>query len=254
MASVGLEGLKTQDLIAEELGISSMSMPARTIGDHLTEYITILAMLAATSSKMAREVYTMMKQEFGEVEEPVPVGAVGSSTMPQKRNPRLSQDVVAWASEVRTFVPMSLEAMQTEHEADKTTSMMINTAINRVCLLTGEIIDGLNEIFSDINLFPERMRKNLDLSGGLIMSERVMLELGKEIGRQRAHDVVYEAAQRAVNEGRAFNETLAEEKEIASLLSAEQIEDLLDPEQYTGLCAYFAEKFAEKARVVSDKL
>ena len=72
MASVGLEGLKTQDLIAKELGIGSMTMPARTIGDHLTEYITILAMLAATSSKMAREVYTMMKQEFGEVEEPVP--------------------------------------------------------------------------------------------------------------------------------------------------------------------------------------
>ena len=136
MASVGLEGLKTQDLIGKELGIGSMTMPARTIGDHLTEYITILAMLAATSSKMAREVYTMMKQEFGEVEEPVPEGAVGSSTMPQKRNPRLSQDVVAWASEVRTFVPMSLEAMQTEHEADKTTSMMMDTAINRVCVLT----------------------------------------------------------------------------------------------------------------------
>ena len=210
MASVGLEGLETQRLIGEELGLGSMTMPSRVIGDHLTEYITILAMLAATSTKMAREIYTMMKQEFGEVEEPVPVGAVGSSTMPQKRNPRLCQDVVAWASEIRTFVPMSLEAMQTEHEADKTTSMMINTAINRVCLLTGEIIGGLNEIFSDINLFPERMRKNLDLSGGLIMSERVMLELGKEIGRQRAHDVVYEAAQRAVNEGRAFNEPLAE--------------------------------------------
>ena len=132
--------------------------------------------------------------------------------------------------------------------------MMINTAINRVCFLTGKIIDGLNEIFSDINLFPERMRKNLDLSGGLIMSERVMLELGKEIGRQRAHDAVYEAAQRAVNEGRAFSETLAEEKEIASLLSTEQIDDLLDPERYTGLCAYFAETFAEKARLISRDL
>ena len=254
MASVGLEGLKTQDLIAKELGIGSMTMPARTIGDHLTEYITILAMLAATSSKMAREVYTMMKQEFGEVEEPVPEGAVGSSTMPQKRNPRLSQDVVAWASEVRTFVPMSLEAMQTEHEADKTTSMMMDTAINRVCVLTGYIVDGLNQIFSDIKLFPERMRRNLDLSGGLIMSERVMLELGKKIGRQRAHDAVYDAAQRSVTEGRGFRETLAEEREVSSLLSEEQISDLLDPEQYTGLCAYFAEIFAEKARVVSRNL
>ncbi len=205
MASVGMEGLRTQDLIAKNLGLSSMSMPSRTIGDHLTEYITILAMVAATASKMAREVYTLMKQEFGEVEEPVPVGAVGSSTMPQKRNPRLSQDVVAWAAEVRAFVPLALEAMQTEHEADKTTSMMINSAIDRVCDLTGNIVQGLNEIFSDIRLFPERMRENLDLTGGLIMSERVMLALGSEMGRQRAHDVVYEAAQRSVNVNRPIS-------------------------------------------------
>ena len=254
MASVGLEGLRTQDLIAKNLGLSSMSMPSRTIGDHLTEYITILAMVAATASKMAREVYTLMKQEFGEVEEPVPVGAVGSSTMPQKRNPRLSQDVVAWAAEVRTFVPLALEAMQTEHEADKTTSMMINSAIDRVCELTGNIVQGLNEIFSDIRLFPERMRENLDLTGGLIMSERVMLALGSEMGRQRAHDAVYEAAQRSVNENRPFTETLSEEEEVASRLTNEEIRDLLDPEQYTGLCSYFAETFAEKARECAGEL
>ena len=254
MASVGIEGLRTQDLIAKNLGLSSMSMPSRTIGDHLTEYITILAMIAATASKMAREVYTLMKQEFGEVEEPVPVGAVGSSTMPQKRNPRLSQDVVAWAAEVRTFVPLALEAMQTEHEADKTTSMMINSAIDRVCELTGNIVQGLNEIFSDIRLFPERMRENLDLTGGLIMSERVMLALGSEMGRQRAHDAVYEAAQRSVNENRPFTETLLEEEEVASRLTNEEIRDLLDPEQYTGLCSYFAETFAEKARECAREL
>jgi adenylosuccinate lyase len=203
---------------------------------------------------MAREVYTMMKQEFGEVEEPVPLGAVGSSTMPQKRNPRLSQDVVAWASEVRTFVPMSLEAMQTEHEADKTTSMMINSAIDRVCNLIAKILDTLNEIFSGLTLFPDRMRKNLDLSGGLIMSEKIMLELGKEMGRQKAHDVVYEAAQKAVNEGRPFRETLFEEKDVSSRLTEIQIEDLLDPSKYTGLSAYFAEIFAEKARNLATEL
>ncbi|MAO75249.1 MAG: adenylosuccinate lyase, partial [Chloroflexi bacterium] len=142
MASVGMEGLETQKLMAEELGFTSMSMPARTIGDHLTEYILNLAMFAATSSKMAREIYTLMKQEFGEVEEPVPDGAVGSSTMPQKRNPRNCQDIVAWAAELRTMVPMSLEAMQTEHEADKTTSMMINVAIDRSCELADKIVSS----------------------------------------------------------------------------------------------------------------
>jgi adenylosuccinate lyase len=80
--------------------------------------VCLLGLLAATSSKMGREVYTLMKQEFGEVEEPVPPGTVGSSTMPQKRNPKLSQDVVAAAAQVRALVPLALEAMQTEHEAD----------------------------------------------------------------------------------------------------------------------------------------
>ena len=248
MASVGREGLRTQDLMAEELGMESMTMPSRVIGDHLTEYVLLLAMFAATSNKIAREIYTLMKQEFGEVEEPVPLGTVGSSTMPQKRNPRLCQEILAWSTEVRTYVPMALESMQTEHEADGSTGKMIDVALDRACILSYRIITALREIFGDIKVFPERMRSNLDLSGGLIMSERIMLELGREMGRQRAHDVVYEAAQRSVNENIPFAKTLAEEPEITSRLSESDLEELLDPEHYTGLCRHFAETFAEKAR------
>ena len=248
MASVGMEGLETQKLMAEELGFTSMSMPARTIGDHLTEYILNLAMFAATSSKMAREIYTLMKQEFGEVEEPVPDGAVGSSTMPQKRNPRNCQDIVAWAAELRTLVPMSLEAMQTEHEADKTTSMMINVAIDRSCELANKIVDSSIYIFSDLKVFPDRMRKNLDLSGGLIMSEQIMLELGKKLGRQRAHDVVYDAAQDSAKTGVDFISALNEQAEITQNFKPDEIKSMLDPEEYLGLCVYFAEYFAAEAK------
>ncbi len=248
MASVGMEGLQTQNLMAKELGFTSMSMPARTIGDHLTEYILNLAMFAATSSKMAREIYTLMKQEFGEVEEPVPDGAVGSSTMPQKRNPRNSQDIVAWAAELRTMVPMSLEAMQTEHEADKTTSMMINVAIDRSCELADKIVSSSIDIFTDLKVFPDRMRKNLDLSGGLIMSEQIMLELGKKLGRQRAHDVVYDAAQHSAKTGVDFISALNEQQEITQNFKSDEINSMLDPEQYLGLCVYFAEHFAAEAK------
>ena len=248
MASVGMEGLETQKLMAEELGFTSMSMPARTIGDHLTEYILNLAMFAATSSKMAREIYTLMKQEFGEVEEPVPDGAVGSSTMPQKRNPRNCQDIVAWAAEISTMVPMSLEAMQTEHEADKTTSMMINVAIDRSCELADKIVSSSIYIFTDLKVFPDRMRKNLDLSGGLIMSEQIMLELGKKLGRQRAHDVVYDAAQHSAKTGVDFISALNEQQEITQNFKSDEINSMLDPEQYLGLCVYFAEYFAAEAK------
>ncbi len=254
LASLGEIGLAIQDGMAQRLGMASMSNPSRTIGDHLAEYITILALLAATCSKIGREVYTQMKQEFGEVEEPVPEGTVGSSTMPQKRNPKLAQDVVAGAAQVRALVPLALEAMQTEHEADRTTSVMMDKALNEACILTGDILQRMVNLFDGIRVFPERMRRNLDLSGGLIMSEAVMLELGRQIGRQQAHDAVYEAAQASFLEGRSFAETLAEEPEVSSRLAPEQIDALLDPTAYTGVCSVFAERGAKQAREVAAGL
>src|SRR5689334_20843884 len=101
-ASLGRQGPPVQAAIGRLLGFGSMTVPSRALGDHLAENICILGLLAATSSKIGREIYTLMKTEFGEVEEPVPPGTVGSSTMPQKRNPKLCQDIIAAAAEVRT--------------------------------------------------------------------------------------------------------------------------------------------------------
>jgi adenylosuccinate lyase len=98
------------------------------------------------------------------------------------------------------------------------------------------------------------MRRNLDLSGGLIMAESLMLELGKQIGRQRAHDVVYDAAQAAATEGRAFRELLAEDARVAAHLTPSQIDALLDPSRYIGLCPQFAERGAVRAREVAAAL
>ena len=204
----------------------------------------------ATCSRMAQEVIQLMKQEYGEVEEPWSEGTVGSSTMPQKRNPKHCQNIVAQALELKTIVPLALDSMQQEHEADGAADKTINIAIDKACILTGGIITNLNHLFKGLNVFPERMRENLDLSKGLIMSERIMLALGAQIGRQRAHDVIYDAAQKAVNEERSFKETLQEEDEMTSHFSSEDIDDLLDPETYTGLCIYFADTFSARAQKV----
>jgi adenylosuccinate lyase len=144
--------------------------------------------------------------------------------------------------------------MQTEHEADRTTSMMIDHAVTEACELTGDILQRLVVLSTGLQLFPQRMRQNLDLSGGLIMSEALMLELGKHIGRQRAHDAVYEAAQATATTGRPFRDLLAEDTQVSERLSAEQIETLLDPAQYTGLCQQFAEHGAVHARKVAMAL
>ena len=105
-ASLGKQGPPVQAGIGRQLGFGTMTVPSRALGDHLAENICLLGMLAATCGKIGREVYTLMKTEFGEVEEPVPPGTVGSSTMPQKRNPKLCQDIIAASAEVRAMVPL----------------------------------------------------------------------------------------------------------------------------------------------------
>ena len=253
-ASLGKHGPPVQAGIARHLGMGSMQVPSRTLGDHLAENICILGMLAATCGKIGREIYTLMKTEFGEVEEPVPPGTVGSSTMPQKRNPKLCQDIIALAAEVRTSVPLALEAMQTEHEADRTTSLMMDAAEARACIAMGDLLSRLGEVLRGLRLDPARMRRNLDLGGGLIMAEAVMLELGAILGRQHAHDVVYDAAQAAFLEGRPFSAMLAADPRVTAHLDSAGLERLLDPVAYTGLCADMARQAAGRARIASARL
>ena len=144
--------------------------------------------------------------------------------------------------------------LSSEHEADGTTSRMMDRALDDACVLTGDILHNLIALFTGIQVFPERMRQNLDLSGGLIMSEAIMLELGEQIGRQQAHDAVYDAAQASVIQDRPFRETLAEVREISSRLTPEQLEALLDPTGYTGVCSMLAERGATKARETVDAI
>ena len=251
-ASFGDQGLAVQHALAEELGLASMPVPGRTIHDHNAEYVAILALLATTSRKIADELYTLMKPEFGEIEEPVPPGTVGSSTMPQKRNPKLAQDIRAAAAQVQALLPLALDAMRTEHEADGSTSQMIERALFGSVELVGDILARLEAIFADLRVFPERMRENLGLSGGLIMSERVMLALGERVGRQRAHDIVYEHAQQSAIDGTPFRELLVGDTEVGEHLSAAELDDLLDPAAYTGACAAMAREQAARGREVAS--
>jgi 3-carboxy-cis,cis-muconate cycloisomerase len=253
-ASLGKQGPPVQQGIGRQLGFGSMTVPSRALGDHLAENICILGLLAATCGKIGREIYTLMKTEFGEVEEPVPPGTVGSSTMPQKRNPKLCQDIIAAAAEVRGLVPLALEAMTTEHEADRTTSLMMDAAESRACIAMGDILSRLGEIVRGLRVDPKRMRANLDLGGGLIMAEAVMLDLGAAIGRQHAHDVVYDAAQAAFVEGRSFSDLLAADSRVTAHMKPEAIQALLDPTAYTGLCAEMAREGAARARAAAEDL
>jgi len=124
-------------------------------------------------------------------------------------------------------------------------------AIVQSCELTGDLLQRLIVLFDGLQVFPARMRENLDLSGGLIMAEALMLELGKQIGRQRAHDAVYDAAQASVTQSRPFRDTLAEDPHVSAGFSQAQMDALLDPARYTGLCREFAERGAAAGREIA---
>lgn len=246
-ASLGDRAPEVQAGIAKRLGLVPMAVPARSIVDHFAEFACVLGLLGATSGKIGREIYTLMKTEFGELEEPVPAGTVGSSTMPHKRNPQLCQDILSMSSEIRALVPLALEAVQSEHEADHCPGTSFE-AIARASFLTGEVLERIHLIVVGLRLNPQRMRSNLDLSGGLISSEAIMLELGRTIGRQHAHEVVYEAAQASASQEKSFPELLASDPRVTAHLSRSAIDSLLDPTSHTGYSAKIAHEQAKTAR------
>ncbi len=254
VASFGDEGLDVQVRLAAHLDMPAMQVPARSIMDHLVEHVMLLGLLAATCGKFGYEIYTGMKQEFGEVEEPISPGTVGSSTMPQKRNPHLSQDVMAYAAQIRTMVPLAMESVMTEHEANRQTSLMMRYAEREVCTLMGDTLERVRLLAEGLVLKPERMRANLDLTDGLIMAEPMMLALGEYVGRQEAHDIVYDTAQEAAVGDKTFIELLSTDKRVTGHLSTGQIEKLLDPTAYTGLCAKMAVEQADRARKLAAEL
>ena len=132
---------------------------------------------------------------------------------------------------------------------------MMDSAEARACIATGDMLARLGEIMRGLQRRSrERMRANLDLGGGLIMAEAVMLELGAAIGRQHAHDVVYDAAQAAFVEGKPFSDLLAADPRLTDAYGSRGDRQLLDPTAYTGLCAEMARDGAVRARTAAARL
>jgi len=250
-ASLGQAGPRVQDAVAARLGLAPMAVPSRAIADSFAEYVCLLGLLGATGTRMALEVFQLMKTELGEVSEPAPPGTVGSSTMPHKRNPQLSDDCITIGAQLRALVPLALEGMLHDHEVDGAHSAMLDDALERACVLAGDLLARLEVIVSGLKVDPARMRANLALSGGMISSEAVMLGLGQAIGRQTAHEVVYDAARA---EGTTFAVALKRDPRVTAHLDAAAIDRLLDPAGHTGLSEGIARAAAQRARATAHDI
>ncbi|MDR1432227.1 MAG: adenylosuccinate lyase family protein [Propionibacteriaceae bacterium] len=246
-AAMGPLGPKVQAELADILGLGQATHPGRTVVDSLAEYVAALGLLAATTEQIGREIYSLMRTEYGEVEEPMPPGTVGSSTMPQKRNPHICQDIIARSASVRGAVPLAMEAMIVEHEADRSRHLLMQEELSTACIAMGDVLVRVEHVIEDMTYDPDRMGRNLNLSGGLIMAEAVMMRLGETLGRQQAHDLVFDAAQSAADGQGTFAELLMVNADIRSRLSEDAIAGLLDPASYLGEAPMIARGTAARA-------
>jgi 3-carboxy-cis,cis-muconate cycloisomerase len=232
--------------LAAELNLAPAAIAWHTARDSFGEFVALCGLLTATLGKVAREVAVLQQNEFGEVEEPFVHGKGASSTMPQKRNPILCEAVIGIAQLTRQQVPSMLSAMQPEHERAMGEWHVEWDLLPHVCQLTGAALQHSIAIFEGLVVHPEKMRQNLDLTNGQIVAEAVMMHLGQFLGRQHAHDVVYEACAKALSENRSLYSVLSTMPEITVAVTDEKLRQMLDPANYTGQTSIFIDNVIGK--------
>jgi len=186
-----------EEYVCRGLGLKPAEASTQVLQrDRHAEFVAACAITAATLEKISTEIRHLQRTEVREVEEPFAEGQKGSSAMPHKRNPIISERITGLSRVVRGAVVPSLENIALWHERDISHSSVERVILPDTTTALDYILDLSIKVLDGMRVFPERMRRNLDLSGGLIMAEALMLELGKQIGRQRAHDAVSPARRR----------------------------------------------------------
>ncbi len=201
--------------------------------DRHAQFITTMAIIASSLEKFATTIRDLQKTEIGEVGEPFAAGQTGSSAMPHKRNPELCERVSGLARLVRGFAVTSMENITLWHERDISHSSTERVIIPGACLLVDYCLTLFASIVKGLDVFPQRMKKNMELTKGLIFSQRVMLALiEKELSRQKAYELVQRNAMKAWKGGRNFLTLLKADPEVTSVLPVAELESIFDYKYY----------------------
>jgi len=235
-ASFGKNAQQLQRLVMKELGLEPVAVANQVVQrDRHAEAVFCLALIAASAEKIAKEIRNLQRTEIGEVYEPFGSGQVGSSTMPQKRNPHKSERICSVARIIRALVMPALENISLEHERDLTNSAAERVIFPEAFILTDYVLRQLSDVLARLDIKKENIRRNLEFTGGMIMSERIMIELvAHGMGRQEAHELLRQAAGEAFTSKKPFREVLLDNKRLLAFLSANDLERCLKPENYIG--------------------
>lgn len=233
-ASLGGRGRAVEEATLALLGLAAPTISWQSSRDRIAEYAQLLALISASLGKIATELSTLMHTEIGEVDEPFAMGKIGSTTMPHKRNPALLEGAAALTAPIKHAAALALDGMATVHERDAISWRAEWIALPELHVYLAGQLATLHRVLDGLVVHDDAMLRNLQLQGGLILSERAMFELGRRLGKQTAHHVVYEAAMAAIDTGRTLADLLADDPRVSASFSRADIESWLDPLSYLG--------------------
>lgn len=216
--------------VCERLGLKAAEASTQTLQrDRHAEYLCSLAIAASSLEKFATEVRGLQRTETRELEEPFRKGQTGSSAMPHKRNPIICERVCGLARVIRANSQVALQNMALWHERDISHSSAERVILPDSTILLDYISNKFIDVVEGLNVYPEKMEENLEITGGLVFSEKVLLALvGRGLTRQDAYGMVQRNAMKAVEGGTGFLEELLADEEVGGYLSREDLERCFD--------------------------
>ncbi|MBE9506387.1 MAG: adenylosuccinate lyase [Chloroflexi bacterium] len=226
--------LEVEESACRRLGLGVAEISSQIVQrDRHAEFLSTLAIIASSLEKFATEVRGLQRTEVRELEEPFEAGQTGSSAMPHKRNPELCERICGLARLVRANALASMENICLWHERDISHSSVERIILPDSCLVVDYVLAIFTSVVSGLRVDTERMRANLDITRGLVFSQRVLIALiDKGMSRQEAYEVIQRSAMRAWQDGQDFRELLEGDPSVATLLKRKDLDNLFDYSYY----------------------
>lgn len=249
-ASFGRKGIMIQELVMKDLGLKPVLVANQVVQrDRHSEFLLYLALVSQTLNKIATEVRNLQRTEIDEVSEGFAKKQVGSSTMPQKRNPIYAERICGLSRVIKADAIASLDNIPLWHERDLTNSSCERVIIPEACILTDYILNLTVDLISNLVFNHESIERNLNLSQGRVMAESIMLRLvEKGLGRQEAHELVREAAMKSFNKNAPFKNILTKNPKVTKHLNEREINEALNPRNYIGTAVEQVERVLKELK------
>ena len=242
LSSLAQGAMETQAALMQELGLGQPLISWHTVRDNIAEVGAFLGLVGGSLGKIAMDVKLMMQTEVAEVFEPFAPGRGSSSTMPQKRNPISCLYIHANISVVRQHAAALMDAMVADHERSTGPWEIEWVVLPEIFCLMAGALKQTKFVLAGLEVDAARMRANIDITKGLVMSEAVMMGLGPYIGREYAHDLVYELCRAALKDNRPLIELLAEHAEISRHVSRAKLQEFFDPVNNLGQAGHMVDR------------